>query len=256
MEKIVSILSSLWEQLQSFLSPLWEQFYVAFIEKERWKLLLEGFGNTLQVTFFAVIVGIVLGALMAIVRTAWESNHQTMRRSPLKFGFSLLNKLVKLYLTVIRGTPIVVQIMILFFVIMASSNNKTLVAVIAFGLNSAAYVAEIIRGGIQAIDAGQMEAARSLGFGYNRAMLFVVLPQALKNVLPSLVNEFISLLKETAVAGYVGLMDLTRAADIIRGVTYQSLFPLLAVALIYLLVVLLFTKLTGILERRLKSRGH
>lgn len=238
------------------MQKLWQQFYIAFIEKDRWKLLLKGLGNTMTVTFFAVLLGIALGALLAVIRTAWDSNHNTMRRGPLKFGFGILNKLSQLYLTVIRGTPVVVQIMILFFVIMASSNNKILVAVIAFGLNSAAYVAEIIRGGIQAIDVGQMEAARSLGFNYVQSMCFVILPQAMKNVLPALANEFIALLKETAVAGYVGLMDLTRGADIIRGATYQSLFPLLAVALVYLALVVIFTKLVGILERRLRSRGH
>lgn len=242
--------------MDAWFERLRQLFHAAFIEKERWKLLLNGLGNTLTVTFFAVLIGIALGAVIAIIRTAWDSNRTTLHRGPLKLGLGVLNKLAKLYLTVIRGTPVVVQIMILFFVIMASTDNKILVAVIAFGLNSAAYVAEIIRGGIQAIDVGQMEAARSLGFGYVESMCLVVLPQALKNVLPALVNEFITLLKETAVAGYVGLTDLTRGADIIRGATYQSLLPLLAIALIYLLLVLIFTKLVGLLERRLQTRGH
>lgn len=237
-------------------NTLWRQFSVAFLEKSRWKLLLTGFENTLTVTFFAVLIGLVLGALLAVIRSVWDSNRDTLRPKPLRLLLGGLNAFSKVYLTVIRGTPVVVQIMILFFVIMARSNNKILVAVIAFGLNSAAYVAEIIRGGIAAVPAGQTEAGRSLGFNYVQTMWHIVLPQALKSVLPALANEFISLLKETAVAGYVGLTDLTRAADIIRGATYQSLFPLLAIALIYLSIVLLFTQLIGLLERRLRSRGH
>ncbi|MCQ2419478.1 MAG: amino acid ABC transporter permease [Clostridia bacterium] len=243
-------------RLRLWFAPLQKQFSVAFLEKSRWKLLLTGLENTLTVTFFAVLIGLALGALLAVIRSVWDSNRGTLRSKPLRLFLGGLNALSKVYLTVIRGTPVVVQIMILFFVILARSNNKILVAVIAFGLNSAAYVAEIIRGGIAAVPAGQTEAGRSLGFNYVQTMWHIVLPQALKSVLPALANEFISLLKETAVAGYVGLTDLTRAADIIRGATYQSLFPLLAIALVYLSIVLLFTQLIGLLERRLRTRGH
>ena len=156
----------------------------------------------------------------------------------------------------IRGTPVVVQIMIIFFVIMANSNNKMLAGVIAFGINSGAYVAEIIRGGIMSIDKGQSEAGRSLGFGYVQTMWHIILPQAFKAVLPTLVNEFIVLLKETAVAGYVGLTDLTRAGNIVRGVSYVDFMPLLGVAVIYLVMVMFFTWLMGKLERRLRNSDH
>lgn len=232
------------------------QFYIAFIKDNRWKYIVTGLGNTLKVTFFAVLLGIALGSVIAIVRSTWDKTHETMRPGFKKGLFGVANWLTKLYLTVIRGTPVVVQIMILFFVIMADSNNKILTGVIAFGLNSAAYVAEIIRSGIMSIDAGQTEAGRSLGFNYTQTMWFIVLPQALKNVLPALANEFIVLLKETAVAGYVGLTDLTRAAGIIRGVTYQSFMPLMAIALIYLVMVVFFTWLVGKLERRLRNSEH
>ena len=197
-----------------------------------------------------------MGAMIAIIRSTWDKTHETMRMSVKKVLFAIVNWLAKVYLTVIRGTPVVVQIMILFFVIMADSNNKILVGVIAFGLNSAAYVAEIIRSGIMSVDAGQTEAGRSLGFNYTQTMWYIVLPQALKNVLPALANEFIVLLKETAVAGYVGLTDLTRAAGIIRGVTYQSFMPLIAIAIIYLIMVIFFTWLVGKLERRLRNSEH
>ncbi len=232
------------------------QFYVAFIKDDRWQYITEGLKNTLIVTFFAVLLGIAMGAIIAIVRSTWDKNHETMRFGLKKALLAVLNFISKVYLTVIRGTPVVVQIMILFFVIMANSNNKILCGVIAFGLNSAAYVAEIIRSGIMSIDIGQTEAGRSLGFNYAKTMWYIVLPQALKNVLPALANEFIVLLKETAVAGYVGLTDLTRGVNIIRGVTYQSFLPLMAAAVIYLAMVIFFTWLVGRLERRLRSSEH
>ena len=172
---------------------------------------------------------------------------------PGKIFLAIGNRICKVYLTVIRGTPSMVQILIIFFIIMASSNNKMLCGIIAFGINSAAYVAEIIRGGIMSVDPGQNEAGRSLGFGYIQTMWFIVIPQAFKSILPALANEFIVLLKETAIAGYVGVTDLTRGANIIRGVTYQSFWPLLAVAAIYLILVMFFSWLVGILERRLKK---
>ena len=244
------------EGLQLWFQKLWQQFCVAFIEKDRWKLLLTGLGNTMTVTFFAVLLGIAIGALLAIIRTAWDSNHSTMRRGPLKFGFSFLNKLAKLYLTVIRGTPAVIQLMICYYVIFASSRNGVLIATLSFGLNSAAYVAEIVRGGIMSIDNGQFEAGRSLGFNYVQTMRFVIIPQTIKNVLPSLANEFIALLKETSVAGYVAVADLTKGGDIIRSRTYSPFLPLLAVAAIYLALVVFFTKLVSLLERRLRASDH
>jgi ABC-type amino acid transport system permease subunit len=245
-----------WTSLLQWWEDFKHLFFIAFLEKQRWRFLVTGLGNTMKLTFFAVLIGIALGTMLAVIRTAWDTNRAVLRPGPGKFCLGFCNALAKIYLTVIRGTPVVVQIMILFFVILASSNNKILVGILAFGLNSAAYVAEIIRSGIQSVDPGQMEAGRSLGLNYVQTMAHVIVPQALKNVLPALANEFIVLIKETAVAGYVGLTDLTRAADIIRGATFQSFLPLLAVAAIYLTLVLFFTWLVGILERRLKRRDH
>jgi len=176
-----------------------------------------------------------------------------MRKGPFRIMLGIADRICRIYLTVIRGTPVVVQIMIIFFVIMVASRNKMLSAVIAFGINSGAYVAEIIRGGIMSIDTGQTEAGRSLGFNYVQTMMYIVLPQAFKNILPALANEFIVLLKETAIAGYVGVTDLARGAAIIRGVTFQAFFPLISVALIYLIMVMFFTWLIGKLERRLRA---
>jgi len=170
-----------------------------------------------------------------------------------KFIVVLLNFICKIYLTVIRGTPVVVQLMIMYFIVLVSSNNKVLVAVLAFGFNSAAYVAEIFRSGIMSIDEGQFEAGRSLGFNYVQTMRYIIIPQAFKNVLPALANEFIVLLKETSVAGYVGLVDLTKGGDIIRSRTFQAFMPLIGVAVIYLVMVMFFTWLVGILERRLRD---
>lgn len=165
----------------------------------------------------------------------------------------ILNVIAKIYLTVIRGTPVVVQLMIMYYIILASSNNKLLVGMIAFGVNSGAYVAEIVRSGIMSIDPGQFEAGRSLGFNYVQTMRYIIIPQALKNVLPALANEFIVLLKETSVAGYIAMQDLTKGGDIIRGVTYSPFMPLIGVALIYLVMVMFFTFLVNKLERRLRN---
>lgn len=223
---------------------LQDRFYINFIAEGRWHYLTNGLKTTLTVTFFAVLIGIFLGFLVAIVRSTYDKTGK-MR---------LLNAVCKLYLTVIRGTPVVVQLLIIYFVIFGSVKiDKTLVAILAFGLNSGAYVTEIIRGGIMSIDNGQFEAGRSLGFNYVQTMIYIILPQVFKNVLPSLGNEFIVLLKETSVAGYIALEDLTKGGDIIRSRTYDAFMPLIAVALIYLILVLAFTRLLNILERRLRS---
>ena len=168
----------------------------------------------------------------------------------------MVNAIGKLYLTVIRGTPVVVQLMIIYYIIFASSRNGIAIAMLAFGINSGAYVAEIVRGGIMSIDAGQFEAGRSLGFNYVQTMRYIIIPQVFKNVLPTLANEFIVLLKETSVSGYVAIRDLTKAGDIIRGVTYSPFMPLIGVALIYLTLVIFFTWLVGKLERRLRDSDH
>ena len=230
-------------------------FRFVFIQDDRWKSLFQGVGNTLVITFFAVMIGIVLGAIVATVRTTYDKNNGDMKkRNPVGFYIlSIANVICKLYLTVIRGTPVVVQLMIAYFIIFATSNNSTAVAVFALGINSGAYVAEIIRGGIMSIDEGQFEAGRSLGFNYGQTMIYIIIPQVFKVVLPTLCNEFIVLLKETSVAGYVGIMDLTKAGDIIRGRTFSAFLPLLGVAAIYLVMVVILTALVGCLERSLRK---
>lgn len=219
-----------------------DQFYLNFIDDDRYMYLVKGLGITLEVTFFAVILGIVIGFLVAIIRS---TNEKTGK-------LKIPNFICKIYLTVTRGTPVVVQLMIIYFVIFAPVRiDKSFVAIIAFGLNSGAYVAEIIRGGIMSIDPGQMEAGRSLGFNYPKTMLYIILPQTFKAVLPSLANEFIVLLKETSVSAFIGLNDLTRGGDIIKGVTYSAFMPLLAVAAIYLVLVMILSAGVTRLERRL-----
>ena len=229
------------------LQDLQSKFINNFIAEDRWKYLTDGLVVTLQITLCAVILGIVLGFLVAIVRSTHD------RTGKLK----ILNALCNLYLTVIRGTPVVVQLLIIYFVIFGSSSpSKVMVAVLAFGINSGAYVAEIFRSGIMSIDNGQFEAGRSLGFNYRQTMFYIIMPQAFKNVLPALGNEFISLLKETSVSGYIALQDLTKGGDIIRSRTYDAFMPLIAVALIYLVMVLIFSRLVGLLERRLRNSDH
>ena len=222
-------------------------FYQNFIEDDRWKYITDGLFNTLRITFFAVLIGIFLGFLIAVVRSTYDKTH--------KLG--VLNALCKVYLTVIRGTPVLVQLLIIYFVVFGSVKiDKTLVAVIAFGINSGAYVAEIFRSGIMSIDNGQFEAGRSLGLNYPQTMFYIVMPQAFKNVLPALGNEFFGLLKETSVAGYIAIQDLTKGADIIRSRTYSAFMPLIAAALIYLVLVMVFTFFVQKLERRLRNSDH
>lgn len=215
-----------------------------FIKDSRWLYIWDGLKVTLTVTLFATLLGIAIGFVIAIIR----STHDRTGR------FKALNFVAQIYLTVIRGTPVVVQLMIIYFVIFGSVDiNKVIVAVLAFGINSGAYVAEICRAGIMSIDIGQLEAGRSIGFNYGQTMWYIILPQAFKNILPALGNEFIVLLKETSVSGYIALQDLTKGGDIIRSRTYDAFFPLVSVALIYLIMVMAFTKLVSMLERRLKQ---
>lgn len=229
-----------------------ERFILNFVKDDRWKYLLDGLGATLKVTFFALLLGIVIGVLVAIIRSTYDKNARDMKGFS-KLALIVLDLFSRIYLTVVRGTPVVVQLMIMYYVILASSTNKILVATIAFGLNSGAYVAEIFRSGIMSIDQGQFEAGRSLGFNFVQTMRYIIIPQAFKNVLPALANEFIVLLKETSVSGYVALHDLTKGGDIIRSRTYDAFMPLLGVAIIYLVMVMFFTYLVGILERRLRN---
>ena len=237
--------------MQDLWQNLVKQFTATFITEQRYMLFLNGLKTTLTITFCAALLGIVLGFLIAYCRTTYE---RTLRRGPL---LKFLNFLCNVYLTVIRGTPTMIQVLIMYFVIFGSVKiDKVPVAVLAFGMNSGAYVAEIFRGGIMSIDKGQFEAGRSLGFNYVQTMAYIVVPQVIKNVLPALANEFISLLKETSVAGYVTVADLTYAGNRIRGVTFSPFMPLIAVALIYLVLVMFFTKLVSLLERRLRNSDH
>jgi len=242
--------------VQAWLQDFIADFHLNFIQANRWKYLLDGLGATLQITLISGILGIILGVIIAMIRSTYDKTAEGARKTIGRRLFGLVDWVCRVYLTVLRGTPVVVQLMIIYFVIFASSDNGIMVASLAFGLNSAAYVAEIVRGGIMSIDNGQFEAGRSLGFNYVQTMRFIIIPQTIKNVLPSLANEFIALLKETSVAGYVAVQDLTRGGYIIQSRTYSPFLPLLAVAAIYLALVMFFTWLVGKLERRLRNSDH
>ncbi len=221
-----------------------DSFYLNFIKQSRYLFILNGLGITVSVTIFAAILGLLLGVLVAVVR----SSHDLTGR------YRIGNAIAKVYITVVRGTPVVVQLMIVFYIVFRPlpSVPGVIACILAFGLNSGAYVAEIVRGGIMSIDKGQMEAGRSLGFTYNATMRHIILPQTFKNVLPSLGNEIITLLKETSVAGFIGVADLTQGANIIRSRTFDAFFPLLAAAGIYLAIVMLMTAGLTRIERRLR----
>ena len=230
---------------------MWEKlcndFYINFINDDRWMYITDGLQNTLKITFFAVLIGIALGFLVAMVRSTYENTGK----------LKILNGICTIYLTVIRGTPVVVQLMIMYFIIFSTVDpGQVTTAILAFGINSGAYVAEIFRSGINSIERGQFEAGRSLGFNYAQTMWYIIMPQAFRNVIPTLANEFIVLLKETSVAGYIGLQDLTKGGDIIRSRTYSAFMPLIAVALIYLVMVMVFSYLVKLMERRLKRSEH
>ena len=238
-------------------SPEWvEAFcyrvYKCFLFDNRYEMYITGLRNTLLMTAFALLLGVVLGVVVALVRATWDKNGSEMH-GPGKVILGIANWICKVYLTVIRGTPVLVQLLIWYFVVFAKSRNGMLIAAFAFGINSGAYVAEIFRSGIMAVDIGQTEAGRSLGFGYVATMQHIVLPQAFKAVLPTLANEFIVLLKETSVASFVSVADLTYAGNVIGGVSYDYLFPLLITAAIYLALVMFFTFLVERLERRLRT---
>ena len=244
--------------MQQFFSDLWTSFEKTFIYDDRWKFFIDGLLATLRIAFFAALLGVLLGFLVAAVRSTYDMRRQFGKR-PLRFGdviINILNVICNIYITVIRGTPAVIQVMIMYFIVFANSRNKELAAVLSFGINSGAYVAEIVRSGIMSIDKGQFEASRSLGFNYTSTMFHIILPQAFKNILPALGNEFIVLVKETSVAAYVGIAELTYVGNLIRSRTYEAFFPLIAVALIYLVIVLLLTFLLKKLERRLRSSDH
>ena len=248
---MTSVLLSIGTRLTDFIDDL----KFVFIEKDRYLQLLTGFLNTLKITAGALLIGVIIGIVIAAVRTSYDKNRESMKlRGGLGYYvLGILNAVCKVYLTIIRGTPVVVQLMISYFVIFAASDNGVLVGIFAFGINSGAYVAEIFRAGIMSVDNGQFEAGRSLGFNYFQTMRYVVIPQMFKAVLPTLCNEFIALLKETSVAGYVGVIDLTKAGNVIAGRTFQYFIPLITVALIYLVMVMILSWLVGRLERRLRK---
>lgn len=220
-----------------------DKFYRNFIEDDRWLYLANGLKTTFCITILAVVLGILIGFVVAVIRSTSDKTGK----------LKIANAVCKVYLTVIRGTPVMIQLLIICYVIFASANmNQIVIAAIAFGLNSGAYVAEIVRSGIMSVDNGQFEAGRSLGLSYMETMRSIIFPQAFKNVLPALANEFIVLLKETSICGYIGLMDLTRGGDIIRSRTYDAFLPLIAVALIYLVIVMILSAGVSRLERRLR----
>lgn len=225
------------------------KFCMAFLVGDRWKLYLKGLVSTLQLTVIALVLGIILGVVVAVIRTAHDQQRPG-RRSP---ALGILNALCKIYTTVIRGTPMLVQLLIWGFVIFKSSRNLTMVGALGLGINSGAYVAEIVRGGLMSVDAGQSEAGRSLGLNYFDTMRFIIIPQAFKNILPSLGNEFIVLFKDTSLVGAIGGMEMVYYAQAIGGKTFEPMFPYVGIAVIYLLFVMIFTWLQGKLERRLRQ---
>ena len=232
----------------------WQEFFVrfyqAFLEADRWKTYLEGVGTTLIVTAMALIIGVILGVVVAMIRTAHDQQRPGRPKNPV---LGLVNAICKVYVTIIRGTPMMVQMLIMGMVIFASSRNFTMVGALTLGINSGAYVAEIIRGGLMSLDVGQSEAGRSLGLGYIDTMRFIVVPQAFKAILPSLGNEFIILLKDTSLISIIGGQEMVYFARNIVNNTFDAMYPLVGAAVIYLALVMVFTWLQGKLERRLRQ---
>ena len=232
--------------LKLWLAEVGRKAYVAFIEQDRWKLYLKGLGITMEVAFFAAIIGIIIGTVLAFMKLSVKRNGKP----------SFLAWIANAYIDIIRGTPSVLQVLIMWFIILSFCRNKILVACLSFGINSGAYVAEIVRAGILAVDKGQTEAGRSLGLSQFQTMRYIVVPQAFKNVLPPLGNEFIVLLKETAILGYVALDDLTRVANQITSRTYEAFMPLIGAALIYFVIIKILTILLNKMERRLRKSDN
>ncbi len=230
-------------------ATLAERFYTACLEGSRWKLYLQGVASTLELTVIALILGIILGLVVAVIRTAHDQQ-RLGQHNPL---LAVLNTLCKVYTTVIRGTPMMVQLLIWGFVIFKTSRNHTMVGALGLGVNSGAYVAEIVRGGLMSVDIGQSEAGRSLGLDYLDTMRFIVIPQAFKNILPSLANEFITLFKDTSLVQAIGGMELVYYAQTIGGRTFDLMPPYIGIAVMYLVLVIVFTWLQGKLERRLRE---
>lgn len=232
--------------MQAWWEEISKKFYGAFISGDRWKLYFEGLSITLEIAFFAAIVGLLIGVVVALMKLSTRRNGKK----------TIWAVIANAYIDVIRGTPSVLQLLIMWFVIMKSSRNGILIAVLSFGINSGAYVAEIVRAGIMAVDRGQSEAGRSLGLSKAQTMIYIIIPQAIKNVLPPIGNEFIVLLKETAIVGYVGLSDLTRMANQISSRTYEAFMPLIGAAVIYFVIIKILTVLLNMLERRLRKSDN
>lgn len=232
------------ERVINFFKELYDSFYMSVIYDNRYEYILEGLGNTLLISLFAVIIGIVIGIIVALIRTNYEKNGR----------MKLANSIAKFYVNVVRGTPVILQLMIIYYVIFETVDiNIVLVGILAFGINSGAYVSEIIRAGINSVPDGQMEAGYALGLKYGQVMRYIVLPQALKNILPALGNEFITLIKETSVGAYIGIVELTKASDIIASRTYDYFFPLFIIAIIYLILTLGLTKVVNAMEVKLNN---
>ena len=232
--------------MQEWFLRIADQFNQSFIYKDRWKLYLDGLGITLEVSLFSALIGLVLGIFIALMRLSQKEDGSS----------TFLSKLAGVYIDVIRGTPAVVQLLIMWFIIMNNSKNGILVASISFGINSGAYIAEIVRAGILAVDKGQTEAGRSLGLSNAQTMIYIIIPQAIKNVLPPICNEFVTLIKETAIIGYVSLDDLTRVANQITSASYNAFMPLIIAAVIYFVIIKILTLLIGKLERRLRKSDN
>jgi len=224
-----------------FSASVFSKFSKAFLEQDRWKMYLEGLGNTIIIALVAALIGTVIGVVFAMV------NYLNKKTGKLK----ILSRIANVYITIIRGTPVVLQLMILYFVVFSSWDNGIMIGAITFGLNSGAYVAEIARAGFESVDDGQMEAGRSLGMSTGQTMWHIVIPQAVKNCLPPLFNEFITLVKETAIVGYVGIMDLGKIPGLIQSRTFDYLFPLVIAAVMYLIVVLILTQILHVLEKKM-----
>ena len=240
----MEVLFNVWGGIVKFFQSIWDNFYQTIIYDNRYLYILEGLFNTLIIALFAVIIGIVIGVSIALIRNNYDRNNK----------FKLLNKISTLYVNIIRGTPQILQLMIIYYIIFKSVDiNIVIVGIIAFGINSGAYVSEIIRAGIESIDNGQIEAGYSLGLNYSKVMRYIILPQAIKNILPALGNEFITLLKDTSVGAYIGIVELTKASDIIASRTYDYFFPLIIVAIIYLILTIGLSKLISMMERKLSN---
>jgi polar amino acid transport system permease protein/polar amino acid transport system substrate-binding protein len=232
--------------MQEWFEEIGKKFILAFVEGDRWKLYLRGLGVTLEIAFFAAILGLVIGTVAALMKLSTKRNGKK----------TIWARIAGAYIDIIRGTPSVLQLLIMWFIIMKNCQNGVLVAVLSFGINSGAYVSEIVRAGILAVDKGQTEAGRSLGLSKAQTMIYIVIPQAIKNVLPPIGNEFIVLLKETAIVGYVSLTDLTRAANQITSRTYEAFMPLIGAAVIYFTLIKILTILLDKLERRLRKSDN